>query len=98
MVSKEDRTTHSDPVRFVASRTLAKTVEVKTSHLVLISHPVEASNMTLDATAGQHNAGAGNKLATVQPGVRSSQPLGAKGVGIGVLRHVDSGICQASAR
>lgn len=98
MVSKEDRATHSDPVRFVASRTLAKTVEVKTSHLVLISHPVEAVNMTLDATAGQHNAGAGNKLATVQPGVRSSQPLGANGVGIGVLRHLDSGICQASAR
>ncbi|MDN7891926.1 hypothetical protein QZM93_25260 [Burkholderia cepacia] len=98
MVSKEDRATHSDPVRFVASRTLAKTVEVKTSHLVLISYPVEAANMTLEATAGQRNAGAGNKLATVQPGVRSSQPLGANGVGIGVLRHIGSGICQASAR
>lgn len=98
MVSKEDRTTHSDPVRFVASRTLANTVEVKTSHLVLISHPVEAANVPLDATAGQRNAGAGNKLATIQPGVRSSQPLGANGVGIGVLRHIGNGICQASAR
>ncbi|MCA8120230.1 hypothetical protein LGN07_16035 [Burkholderia cepacia] len=98
MVSKEDRATHSDPVRFVASRTLAKTVEVKTSHLVLISHPVEAANMTLDATACQYNAGAGNKLATVKHGVRSSQPLGANGVGIGVLRHIDNGICQASVR
>ncbi|WP_321920161.1 hypothetical protein [Burkholderia cepacia] len=97
MVSKEDRATHSDSVRFVASCTRANTVEVKTSHLVLISHPVEAANVTLDATAGQRNAGARNKLATVQPGVRSSQPLGANGVGIGVLRHVDSGIFQASA-
>ncbi len=51
--------------------------------------------MTLDATAGQHNAGAGNKLATVQPGVRSSQPLGANGVGIGVLRHVDNGLWRS---
>ncbi|KVS35598.1 hypothetical protein WK36_11445 [Burkholderia cepacia] len=85
-------------MRFVASRTLAKTVEVKTSHLVLISHPVEAANMTLDATACQYNAGAGNKLATVKHGVRSSQPLGANGVGIGVLRHIDNGICQASVR
>ncbi|EMD9442497.1 hypothetical protein VXE32_006569 [Burkholderia cepacia] len=98
MVPKEDRTTHSDPVRFVASCTLAKTVEAKTSHLVLISRPVEAANVTLDATAGQRNAGAGSKLATIQPGVRSSQPLGANGVGIGVLRHIDNGICQASTR
>jgi len=98
MVSKEDRTINSDLVRFMASRTHAKTVEVKASHLVLISHPVEVANLILEATTGQRKAGAGSKLATVQPSVRSSQPLGANGVWIGVLRHVDSGICQASAR
>ena len=73
MISKEDRTIHSDLVRFMASRTHAKTVEAKASLLVLISHPVEAANLILDATAGQRKAGAGSKLATIQS-TRPSNP------------------------
>ncbi len=51
-VSTEDRTINPDLERFMAKRMGAKTIEVKASHLSLISHPDEIARLILDA-AGQ---------------------------------------------
>ena len=51
-VSTEDRTINPDLERFMAKRMGAKTIEVKASHLSLISHPEEITRLILDA-AGQ---------------------------------------------
>ena len=51
-VSTEDRTINPDLERFMAKRMGAKTIEVKSSHLSLISHPDEITNLILEA-AGQ---------------------------------------------
>jgi pimeloyl-ACP methyl ester carboxylesterase len=51
-VSTEDRTINPDLERFMAKRMDAKTIEVKASHLSLISHPDEISRLILEA-AGQ---------------------------------------------
>jgi pimeloyl-ACP methyl ester carboxylesterase len=51
-VSTDDRTINPDLERFMAKRMGAKTIEVKASHLSLISHPEEITRLILDA-AGQ---------------------------------------------
>jgi pimeloyl-ACP methyl ester carboxylesterase len=51
-VSTEDRTINPDLERFMARRMGAKTIEVKASHLSLISHPDEITGLILEA-AGQ---------------------------------------------
>jgi pimeloyl-ACP methyl ester carboxylesterase len=51
-VSTEDRTINPDLERFMAKRMGAKTIEVKASHLSLISQPDTITNMILEA-AGQ---------------------------------------------
>jgi pimeloyl-ACP methyl ester carboxylesterase len=51
-VSTEDRTINPDLERFMAKRMGAKTIEVKASHLGLISHPDEIAKLILEA-AGQ---------------------------------------------
>jgi pimeloyl-ACP methyl ester carboxylesterase len=51
-VSTEDRTIDPDLERFMAKRMGAKTIEVKASHLSLISHPDEIARLILEA-AGQ---------------------------------------------
>ena len=51
-VSTEDRTINPDLERFIAKRMGAKTIEVKSSHLSLISHPDVIANLILEA-AGQ---------------------------------------------
>ncbi|MGC1561049.1 MAG: alpha/beta hydrolase [Bradyrhizobium sp.] len=51
-VSTEDRTINPDLQRFMAKRMGAKTIEVKASHLSLISHPDEITQLILEA-AGQ---------------------------------------------
>jgi pimeloyl-ACP methyl ester carboxylesterase len=51
-VSTEDRTINPDLERFMARRMGATTIEVKSSHLSLISHPDEISQLILEA-AGQ---------------------------------------------
>jgi pimeloyl-ACP methyl ester carboxylesterase len=51
-VSTEDRTINPDLERFMAKRMGATTIEVKSSHLSLISHPDEISRLILEA-AGQ---------------------------------------------
>ena len=51
-VSTEDRTINPDLERFMAKRMGAKTIEVKASHLSLISHPDEITQLILVA-AGQ---------------------------------------------
>jgi pimeloyl-ACP methyl ester carboxylesterase len=48
-VSTEDRTINPDLERFMAKRMGAKTIEVKASHVSLISHPDEISALILDA-------------------------------------------------
>jgi pimeloyl-ACP methyl ester carboxylesterase len=51
-VSTEDRTINPDLERFMAKRMGAKTIEVKSSHLSMISHPDTIANLILQA-AGQ---------------------------------------------
>jgi hypothetical protein len=52
-VSTEDRTINPDLEPFMAKRMGANTIEVKASHLSLISHPEEITRLILEA-AGQH--------------------------------------------
>jgi pimeloyl-ACP methyl ester carboxylesterase len=49
-VSTEDRTINPDLERFMAKRMAAKTIEVRASHLSLISHPDEITRLILEAT------------------------------------------------
>lgn len=51
-VSTQDRTINPDLERFMAKRMNAKTIEVKASHLSLISQPAEITDLILEA-AGQ---------------------------------------------
>jgi pimeloyl-ACP methyl ester carboxylesterase len=53
-VSTEDRTINPDLERFMAKRMGAKTIELKSSHLSLISHPDEIAQLILEA-AGQQS-------------------------------------------
>ena len=48
-VSTEDRTINPDLQRFMAKRMGAKTIELKSSHLSLLSHPREVSDLILEA-------------------------------------------------
>jgi hypothetical protein len=48
-VSTEDRTINPDLERFMAKRMGAETIEVKASHLSLISHPQEITDLILRA-------------------------------------------------
>jgi pimeloyl-ACP methyl ester carboxylesterase len=52
-VSTEDRTINPDLERFMAKRMGAKTIEVKASHLSLISHPDEITRLILEAAGRQ---------------------------------------------
>jgi pimeloyl-ACP methyl ester carboxylesterase len=49
-VSTEDRTINPDLQRFMAKRMGARTIELKSSHLSLISHPDEVAGLILEAT------------------------------------------------
>jgi pimeloyl-ACP methyl ester carboxylesterase len=51
-VSTEDRTINPDLERFMARRMGAKTIELKASHLSLISHPDEIAKLVLAAARG----------------------------------------------
>ena len=51
-VSTEDRTINPDLERFMAKRMGAKTIELKSSHVSLLSHPDAITNLILEA-AGQ---------------------------------------------
>jgi len=50
-VSTEDRTINPDLERFMAKRMKAQTIEVKGSHLTLISHPQEIADL-IEKAAG----------------------------------------------
>ena len=52
-VSTEDRTINPDLERFMAKRMGAKTIERKSSHLSLISHPDEIARLILEAAGRQ---------------------------------------------
>jgi pimeloyl-ACP methyl ester carboxylesterase len=49
-VSTEDRTINPDLQRYMASRMKARTVELRSSHVSLISHPREVASLILDAS------------------------------------------------
>ena len=51
-VSTDDRTINPDLERLMAKRMGAKTIELKSSHLSMISHPAEIAQLILEA-AGQ---------------------------------------------
>jgi pimeloyl-ACP methyl ester carboxylesterase len=53
-VSTEDRTINPDLERFMAKRMGAKTIEVKASHLALISQPETIANLILEAAGRRH--------------------------------------------
>lgn len=48
-VSTQDRTINPDLQRYMASRMKARTVELRSSHVSLISHPREVASLILDA-------------------------------------------------
>ena len=48
-VSQEDRTINPDLERFMAKRMGAKTIELKSSHLSMISHPDAVAALILEA-------------------------------------------------
>ena len=48
-VSTEDRTINPELQRYLAKRMGAKTIELKSSHVSLISHPTEVTRLILDA-------------------------------------------------
>jgi pimeloyl-ACP methyl ester carboxylesterase len=50
-VSANDRTTSPELERFLAKRMGAKTIELQSSHLSMISHPDEIANLILEAAA-----------------------------------------------
>ena len=52
-ISTEDRTINPDLQRFMAKRMGARTLEVKGSHLALISHPDKITRLILEAAAGK---------------------------------------------
>src|SRR6201996_238212 len=52
-VSTEDRTINPDLQRFMAKRMGARMLEVKGSHLALISHPDKITRLILEAAAGK---------------------------------------------
>jgi pimeloyl-ACP methyl ester carboxylesterase len=52
-VSTEDRTINPDLQRFMAKRMGAKTIELRSSHLSLLSHPREVTDLILEATREQ---------------------------------------------
>ena len=55
-VSRQDRTTNPELERFLARRMRAKTIEVDSGHLSLITHPKEITDLILDA-AGHAGGG-----------------------------------------
>jgi len=55
-VSKEDRTINPELERFMAKRMGAKTIELKSSHLSMISHAEAITNLILEG-AGQKSSG-----------------------------------------
>jgi len=52
-VSTQDRTINPDLQRFMASRMKARTVELASSHVSLLSHPQEVANLILSAAGTQ---------------------------------------------
>jgi pimeloyl-ACP methyl ester carboxylesterase len=51
-ISKQDRTTSPELERFLANRMHARTIEVDSGHLSLITHPRQITELILDAAGG----------------------------------------------
>ena len=52
-VSKNDKTTSPELERFLAARMKAKTIELDSSHLSIVSHPAEITKLIIDATTNR---------------------------------------------
>jgi pimeloyl-ACP methyl ester carboxylesterase len=61
-VSVNDRTINPDLERFMAKRMGANTIEVKASHLALISHPDEIASLILEAAGSVRSTASSNRL------------------------------------
>jgi pimeloyl-ACP methyl ester carboxylesterase len=70
-VSTQDRTTSPQLERLLANRMKAKTIEVNSSHVSLLSHPQEIADLILTA-AGSTDAGV---RTDVNPNARGSHAL-----------------------
>jgi len=71
-VSRNDRTTSPDLERFLAARMGAKTVELDSSHLSIVSHPAAITKLILDAAAAFRNDGARHQGVDAPAGWRVS--------------------------
>jgi pimeloyl-ACP methyl ester carboxylesterase len=49
IVAQNDKTIHPDLERFMAKRMKAKTIEIPSSHVMMLSHPVEVLKVILEA-------------------------------------------------
>ena len=75
-VSTEDRTINPDLERFMAKRMGAKTIEVKASHLSLISHPDEITRLILEAADSKPDEHPGVRpQGQANPRQRLAQPV-----------------------
>jgi pimeloyl-ACP methyl ester carboxylesterase len=54
MVASQDRAIGAAPERIMAKRIGAKTVEVRSSHVPMITHPREVTELILDAARSEH--------------------------------------------
>jgi pimeloyl-ACP methyl ester carboxylesterase len=52
-ISTQDRTTSPELEQFLAKRMKAKTIELKSSHVSLLSHPQEIADLILSAAGGK---------------------------------------------
>ena len=58
IVAKEDRTVHPDLERFAATRMGATTVELKSSHVAMLSHPKQVLNVIRTAAVAVQKSAA----------------------------------------
>src|SRR3974390_2563989 len=70
-VSTEDRTINPDLERFMAKRMGAKTIEVKASHVSLISQPETIANLILEAAGLWRQPNPGSALMLLDLHVRT---------------------------
>lgn len=49
LVSSSDHTIQPEAERYMAARAKARTVEIESSHVAMISHPDEVADLILDA-------------------------------------------------
>ena len=74
LVSQDDQMINPDQERFYAKRMNAKTIEVKSSHASLVSHPVEVATLIDDAGVTTAKEASRTQGATRTTGVQAGAP------------------------